>query len=194
MGEQDNPTGTGDTVTEIFDQLKESTGQVISEVDRLRKSGQAALSGLQRRVADVDRRRKIQGVRKEIAALQGEIGQMSKALGLQVFGLYEEKKLAHPELVNLCEQIAALKLKLSEKEAELAALQPTPPPPPATCLTCGNELPAEGRFCPYCGTPRAEKKSPDAEPQTRFCAQCGALLRPGVKFCPKCGNQLTIIN
>jgi RNA polymerase subunit RPABC4/transcription elongation factor Spt4 len=194
MVEPGKPTGTDDAVSEIFDQLKEGTGQVLSEVDRLRKSGQTALAGLQQRMADADRRRKIEGVRKELAALQKEIDQMAKALGLQAFGLYEEKKLTHSELVKLCEHIAALKLKASEKEKELAALQPTPPPPPATCLTCGRELPAEGGFCPYCGAPRAEKKAPDAEPQRRFCARCGAVLRPGVKFCPKCGYQLTIIN
>jgi RNA polymerase subunit RPABC4/transcription elongation factor Spt4 len=188
MEEQDKPTGTGDTVSEMFDQLKEGTSQVISEVDRLRKSGQVALSGLQQRVADADRKRKIQGVRKEIAKLQEEINQMAKALGLQTFGLYEEKKLTHPELVKLCEHIAAVKLKVSEKEKELAALQPTPPPAPVTCLTCGHELPAGGGFCPYCGAPRTEKKGPEAEPQRRFCAQCGALLRSQSKFCPKCGS------
>jgi hypothetical protein len=188
MAEPDKPTATGDAVAGMFDQLKESTSQVISEVDRLRKTGQTALAGLQQRVADADRRRKTQGIRQEIAALQKEIDQMAKALGLQAFGLYEGKKLTHPELVKLCEHIAALKLQVSEKEKELAALQPVPPPPPATCLTCGNEFPAEGRFCPYCGAPRAEKKGPDVGPQRQFCSQCGARLRPQSKFCSKCGT------
>lgn len=186
MAEPDKSSTTNETVSGIIDQLKEGTGQVLSEVDRLRKSGQVALAGLQQRVADSDRKRRVSTLQREIASLQQETDQMAKALGLHLFGLYEQKKLPVSELDKLCEQIVALKQKQKEKEAELTALQPAPPSPPAACSTCGNRLPAEGKFCPFCGTARAEKQ-PEG-PQLQFCAQCGARLRPGMKFCSKCGN------
>jgi class 3 adenylate cyclase/tetratricopeptide (TPR) repeat protein len=47
-----------------------------------------------------------------------------------------------------------------------------------TCAACGlDDLRPDDRFCPQCGTSRAEAT----------CAACGAELRAGAQFCTSCG-------
>ena len=56
-----------------------------------------------------------------------------------------------------------------------------PPPGPVEirCPDCGNPVPKESKFCPYCG-----------HQQLIFnqCAHCGKNLPPNARFCPKCGH------
>ncbi len=56
---------------------------------------------------------------------------------------------------------------------------PAPPPPEINCPDCGNSIPKESKFCPFCG-----------HHQLVFdqCAHCGKNLPPNAKFCPKCGH------
>ena len=48
-----------------------------------------------------------------------------------------------------------------------------------TCSACGVPLPADARFCPSCGQPRARLAGQ--------CAACGYHLPAGAKWCPGCG-------
>ncbi|MDP9242157.1 MAG: zinc-ribbon domain-containing protein, partial [Actinomycetota bacterium] len=49
------------------------------------------------------------------------------------------------------------------------------------CPTCGNENPAEARFCLECGTALGGSR----------CAVCGTSLPPGAKFCLACGAPVS---
>ncbi len=71
---------------------------------------------------------------------------------------------------------------------QAAAPQPQMPPGPAPapqlaapgalpCGKCGTDLGAF-KFCPNCGTPRAQAAA----------CKCGAKLVPGMKFCGECGT------
>ena len=52
----------------------------------------------------------------------------------------------------------------------------------ARCAACGEVLPEGARFCPACGTPRAQKKT---------CPVCGAVPTvEGARFCSECGSPL----
>lgn len=184
-------------MSDIFHQLKDGADQVISEVDKLRQTGQSALTAIQERMAEAERKRKIKQLQSDLARLRQQIDQMITALGVQVIGLYEQGKLSKPELVTLCEHVGELKVKVKEKEEKLADLQPLPPEPaqltgPAApvqtrllCPSCTQPLPAQATYCPYCGT---QTTSP-ASPQIRFCARCGATLREQARFCPRCGAE-----
>jgi membrane protease subunit (stomatin/prohibitin family) len=48
------------------------------------------------------------------------------------------------------------------------------------CVNCGEEIPAEAKFCSNCG----------AKQEAKFCADCGAKLDNGAKFCPNCGKKV----
>jgi hypothetical protein len=193
-------------MSDLIDKLVEGAGQVISEVD---KGGQlqSAVSGLRTRMAEADRRRKINQVKQQIRDLQAQEAQTINALSAQVLALHEAGSLTQPELVSLCRGVDDIREQIKEQEAELAKIQP-PPPDPATaaetattpaateastatavpaCPQCGTAVVAGAAFCQTCGAAQAPQKP--AAPML-FCVHCGAQLREGAKFCPKCGQTL----
>ena len=77
------------------------------------------------------------------------------------------------------------------------------------CVKCGNELPANAKFCLECGTkvellaenemicPACGKKTPKGkfcmecgQPLVNRCPNCGAEVPQGGKFCLECGTKL----
>lgn len=48
-----------------------------------------------------------------------------------------------------------------------------------TCVSCGNRIPANAKFCPECGFNNSE-----------IICECGQKLAPGTKFCPECGKKV----
>jgi hypothetical protein len=185
-------------MSDLIDRLVEGAGQVISEVD---KGGQlqSAVSGLRTRMAEADRRRKINQVRQKIRDLQAQEAQTINALSAQVLALHEAGSLTQPELVSLCRGVDEVREQIKEQEAELAQIQPPQPEPaeapkaastPAdapTCPQCGAVVVAGAAFCQTCGAAQAPQK--EATP-VLFCVHCGAQLREGARFCPKCGQTI----
>jgi hypothetical protein len=110
-------------VSEIIDKITEGAGQVISEFE---KGGQihSAISGIRQRMAESDRRRKINTIKKEIQDLHTKEAQAINSLSAQVLALYEAGSLSQPELVSLCKGVDEVRDQIREKEAELAQFQP----------------------------------------------------------------------
>jgi predicted nucleic acid-binding Zn ribbon protein len=175
-------------MSDIVDKLVESAGQVISGVD---KGGQiqSAISGLRQRMAEADRKRKINQSKQRLQDLQSQETQAINALSAQVLALHEAKTLTQPELVSLCKRVDDIRVQIQEQEAELKQLQPPQPElkPETRCPNCGAIVIAGGAFCQGCGTRLAEQPKPAP---VRFCVKCGSQLREGARFCPQCGETL----
>jgi len=176
----------------MLDRLREGAEQVISEVD---KGGQiqSAISGLRQRVAEADRRRKINAVKGQIRDLQAREAQAINALSAQVLALFEAGTLTQPELVSLCRGVEDIRKQIVEREAELAKLEPAPAPAPAPapqagerCPNCSAPVVPGAAFCQTCGT----RLAPQAPAPVLYCVHCGAQLRQGAKFCPMCGGAV----
>jgi predicted RNA-binding Zn-ribbon protein involved in translation (DUF1610 family) len=186
-------------MSDIIDKLVEGAGQVISEVD---KGGQvqSAISGIRQRMADADRKRRINHVKQELQDLRAQEAQAINALSAQVLALHEAGTLTQPELVSLCKGVDEVRHQVQDKEAELEQIQPPPPAaaqperavqpqPDATtrCPSCGVAVIASADFCQTCGSPLAQQAAP---PPVHFCVRCGAQLRATARFCPKCGETV----
>lgn len=189
-------------MSDIIDRLVEGAGQVISDVD---KGGQiqSAISGIRHRMAEADRKRRINQVKQQLQDLRAQEAQAINALSAQVLALHEAGSLTQPELVSLCKGVDEIRVQIEEKEAELEQMQPPPtqptqppqapqapqPKPDARvqCPSCGVAIVAGASFCQTCGAQLVEKEPPAP---VLFCVHCGAQLREGARFCPKCGQSL----
>jgi hypothetical protein len=185
-------------MSEIIDKITEGAGQVISEFD---KGGQihSAISGIRQRMAESDRRRKINTIKQEIQDLQTKEAQAINSLSAQVLALYEAGSLSQPELVSLCRGVDEVRDQIREKEAELEQFEPPPSEQPqpsagqseagtvARCPGCGVPIVKDAAFCQSCGT-KLVKSEPPAP--VLYCVHCGAQLREGARFCPKCGQTV----
>ena len=189
-------------MSDIIDKLVEGAGQVISEVD---KGGQihSAITGIRQRMADADRKRRINQVKQELQDLRAQEAQAINALSAQVLALHEAGTLTQPELVSLCKGVDEVRQQVKDKEIELGQLQPPPPaeatpqPTPATqqpqpdsavlCPSCGVAVVADADFCQTCGSRLAQQATPTP---VHYCVRCGAQLRPTSRFCPKCGETV----
>jgi hypothetical protein len=183
-------------VSDIIDKLVEGAGQVMSEVD---KGGQiqSAISGVRHRMAEADRRRKINYAKQQLQDLRAQEAQAINALSAQVLALHEAGSLSQPELLSLCKGVDEVRVQIKKAEAELEQLQPAPvaaapagepeADSAARCPNCGVAVVEGAAFCQTCGTPLVVEEPP---PPVLFCVHCGAQLREGARFCPKCGQTV----
>jgi predicted RNA-binding Zn-ribbon protein involved in translation (DUF1610 family) len=187
-------------MSDIIDKLVEGAGQVISEVD---KGGQiqTAITGIRQRMADADRKRRINHVKQELQDLRAQEAQAINALSAQVLALHEAGTLTQPELVSLCKGVDEVRKQVEDKEAELEQLEPSPAaaaqPAPAAkqpqpdsavlCPSCGVAVVAGADYCQTCGSPLAQQSAPAP---VHFCVRCGSELRATARFCPKCGETV----
>ena len=176
-------------MSELFEKLVESAGQVISEVD---KGGQiqSAVGGLRQRMVEAERKRKVSLAEQQMRDLQAREAQTINALSAQVLALHEAGTLTQPELVSLCKGVDEVRVQIREKRAELEQLEPsrTQVSPESKCPHCGVSIVSDAAFCQTCGGRLTEEPVP---PPVLFCTHCGGELREISLFCPGCGQPVT---
>jgi RNA polymerase subunit RPABC4/transcription elongation factor Spt4 len=175
-------------MSDLLGKIVDGAGQVISQVDQGGQI-QSAIAGLRQRLAEADRKRKVNLVKQQIRDLQAQEAQAINALSAQVLALHEAGTLTQPELVSLCRNVDEIRRQLRQQEDELKQLQPPPSltPSEVRCPHCGAVVVAGAAFCQSCGTGLVAE--PAASP-ARFCIHCGAQLRENARFCPKCGQTV----
>jgi len=162
--------------------------KLIGEVDK----GDGIISGLRQRLADADRKRKVNLLKQQIQDLRMQESQAINALSTQVLALHEAGTLTQPELVSLCRGVDNVRAQIKEREADLEKLQPSPPVPSADirCPQCGSPLVAGAVFCQKCGSRLEARPQPSPAPAAETRCKCGAVVALGAVFCQACGARL----
>jgi uncharacterized coiled-coil protein SlyX len=151
---------------DLFGKLKGGAEKVAFEADKMAR--------LNRARGEVDQ------VKRQIESLYTKLGEM-------YYQQFAHPAAEGPAYDEVCQNIAELEGKLSEKQAEVQhinaesygtqAAQPAAPAPEAAVEAAA---PAAA----------AGAAPPEAVPQTRFCPNCGQELTSAVKFCTNCGAKL----
>lgn len=187
-------------MSEIIDSIKQGASQVISGIDQ---KGQikAAIDGLRTQWSELERKRRIGQLEGQIKSLQGEMKQLTEALGLQTLSLFDSGTISHPELTRVCGRINELRAETEQKKSELTELKATvgaPPPKAVSCPRCQTRVSSADEFCPKCGE-RLQKPAPAAQPAAQpvattavrlRCPKCKTILPEGAGFCPTCGVKI----
>jgi RNA polymerase subunit RPABC4/transcription elongation factor Spt4 len=189
-------------MTDIIDTIKQGADQLLSGIDQ---KGQlkSAFEGMRSQWTELERRRKVSSLDKELKAQQSEMKQLTEALGLQVLSLYDAGKIAHPELSRLCKRINELSSEVETKKktlGELKALEQAQAKADK-CPQRQASIPAGAEFCPKCGTRRVQAPVPTTGApavtvqQTATvvrlrCPKCKTILSPDAGFCPTCGVKI----
>jgi len=161
--------------------------KLIGEVDK----GGGIISGLRQRLADADRRRKVNQLKQQIQDLRLQETQSINALSAQVMALHQAGTLTQPELVSLCQGVDNVRAQIKDREAELEKLQPPTPIPAAEvrCPRCGSVVAAGAMYCQTCGSRQEAGPAPVAAAEHR-CPTCGSAVVAGAVFCQVCGARL----
>lgn len=194
-------------MTDIIETIKQGADQLLSGIDQ---KGQlkSAFEGMRSQWTELERRRKVGSLDKELKAQQSEMKQLTEALGLQTLSLYDAGKVVHPELSRLCERINELSSEIEAKKKALEELNALAQAQAQAnqCPQCQANIPASAEFCPKCGTRRIQAQVPATGPaaagtpavtvqQTATvvrlrCPKCRTILSPDAGFCPTCGVKI----
>jgi RNA polymerase subunit RPABC4/transcription elongation factor Spt4 len=185
-------------MSDIIESIKQGAGQVLSEIDQ---KGQlkSALEGIRAQWNELERRRREKTLSSQLTSMQGEMKQLTEALGLQTLSLFESGKIANPELARLCERIGELRSEVEQRKLELQELKELAQAQmPVKCPNCQTNVAGGAEFCPKCGTPLRQKAAEPVAatpPQTRTvvrmrCPRCKTILPSDAGFCPTCGVKI----
>jgi len=183
-------------MTDIFDSIKQGADQVLSNIDQ---KGQirSALDGLRSQWNELERRRKTSALDKEIKTQQAEMKQLTEALGLQTWSLYDAGKIVHPELARLCERISELRAEIDAKKAELEAFKAQQAAQQEAERLALQQVAAQQAAAQQAAVQQAAAQAPAVPPASQVrtvvrlrCPRCKTELRPSDDFCPNCGVKL----
>lgn len=118
-----------------------------------------------------------------ISDKRGKIQQLYLSLGQAYYEVHKDDSAA--EEVILIQQINALFSEISQCREKISQIRGSD-----VCPGCGREVPAEARFCNFCGFKIEKDVPPPSVKQGKLCPQCGVLITEGNLFCTQCGTKL----
>jgi RNA polymerase subunit RPABC4/transcription elongation factor Spt4 len=189
-------------MSDIIETIRQGADDLLSGLDQ---KGQirSTLEGLRSQWSDLDRRRKISALEKQIKTQRAEMKQLTEALGLQTLSLYETGSITSPELARLCERITELRSEIEAQKAQVeqmkaeaqaqaqalaeARAQQRAAHAATACPQCGTAVPANAEFCHKCGAqqkaPAPTPTPPPAPASQPASAPAGTVVR---LRCPQC--------
>lgn len=124
-----------------------------------------------------------QKVESKLEELRKSVNEEYFALGKIAYEQYKKNENAIPEVFKSSFfKIKNLKSQIEENENTIKQMNSQ-----ITCPNCGEIIPAETNFCPFCGTKIEHRRG-------GFCRKCGAPLEPDAKFCVMCGTPVVSDN
>lgn len=79
-----------------------------------------------------------------------------------------------------------MNLSKENSQSQKSYTQNQPNNPQNLCITCGQTVNSDAKFCSNCGT-KVEIKPVEAK--NKFCTECGTKLSTDSKFCAECGAK-----
>jgi RNA polymerase subunit RPABC4/transcription elongation factor Spt4 len=155
-------------MADILETIRQGADDLISGLDQ---KGQirSAIEGIRSQWSEMDRRRKISSLEKQIKTQRTEMKQLTEALGLQTLSLYETGSITNPELGRLCERITELRTEIEAQKAQVEQIK--------------AEMKAQAQAL---AEARAQQRAALA---ATACPQCGAAVPANAEFCHQCGAQ-----
>lgn len=155
-------------MSDIIETIKQGADDLLSGLDQ---KGQirSTIEGIRSQWSDMDRRRKVSSLDKQIKTQRAEMKQLTEALGLQTLSLYETGSITSPELARLCERITELRSEIETGKAQVEQMK--------------AEAKAQAQALAQA---RAQQRAAQA---ATACPQCGAAVQANDEFCHKCGAQ-----
>ena len=118
----------------------------------------------------------------KIANEEKKINEFTLSIGELLLDKLDAGEVFDDEIAALYDSIKASREIIDAAKAEIEANRPAVP----VCAGCGEELPADVKFCPNCGT-----KVPEIEiPEPPACPACGAPVDEDQNFCTECGTKV----
>jgi RNA polymerase subunit RPABC4/transcription elongation factor Spt4 len=156
-------------MSDIIETIKQGADDLLSGIDQ---KGQirSAIEGIRSQWSEMDRRRKVSSLEKQIQSQRAEMRQLTEALGLQTLSLYETGSINSPELARLCERITELRTEIETQKAQVEQIK--------------AEAKAQAEALAEARTQQRVARTAQA------CPQCGAAVQANDDFCHKCGAQL----
>jgi RNA polymerase subunit RPABC4/transcription elongation factor Spt4 len=155
-------------MSDIIETIKQGADDLLSGFDQ---KGQirSAIDGIRSQWSEMDRRRKVSTLERQIKAQRSEMKQLTEALGLQTLSLYETGVITSPELARLCERITELRTEIEAQKAQVEQMK--------------TEAKAQAQALAEARSQQSAARAAQA------CPQCGAAVKAGDAFCPSCGAQ-----
>jgi predicted amidophosphoribosyltransferase len=155
-------------MADIIETIKQGADDLLSGIDQ---KGQirSAIEGIRSQWSEMDRRRKVSSLEKQIKAQRAEMKQLTEALGLQTLSLYETGSITNPELSRLCERITETRTEIEAQKAEVERIK--------------EEAKAQAQAL---AEARAQQRTAR---KATVCSQCGAAVQANAEYCHKCGAK-----
>lgn len=150
-------------------------------------------SGAEKAAFEADKLRRVTAVQGILRSLKSDMEREINQAGQVAFSLHQRRQINQPELLEVCERLAAVQAQIQAREREIEAIRAETYEANMgqqrygrLCPNGHGPVPPQNNFCQKCGAKAIEIPPPAG----RQCPNCGVSLAADARFCASCGQQL----